>query len=113
MKLSNQQIEAIINSIKSKEQKQIDVERKEHQSNPKFAKEAERIFVIIDKLPTSIKSHMYSDLKSVSNITKVLAGDFEPKTKLSSSSDLRNKLILTSIDASSLEELKNKLDIEF
>ncbi len=114
MKLSNQQIEAIITNICSKQNLIIVAEKNAIRKDKKIISEAKKYFDILNQIPKDVRIRTYID-KTLSQFIEYVieTRKIKPKTSEIKRSELTNKIILASIDAKSLIELKTKLNIEF
>ena len=114
MKLSNQQVDALAVEICKKNNQKIEKEKSERLKNPEVIKKAKVAFAIFSKLDDIGKkavSPYYA--KKLSDFVAAYAEEIEIKTVYFRESDIKNKIILASIDSSSLDELKTKLNYEF
>lgn len=113
MKLSNPQIQAIINEVAKKEQVKLDDDYKK--SKDALTKEkipiAKKYFTMYNALPNDLRKHISPyDRVTEKSILNSLVGI---EKKSFNRSELENKIILASIDSNDLEELKKKLKIIF
>jgi hypothetical protein len=110
MKLSNQQIDAIIETQSAKLTKQkADISSK-LKDNIKLKKEAKRWAEYIAKIPDNIIPQ-YNKPKEESILIKLVAEVMAINNINLPTSDLRNKLIIASIDSKDMAELQEKLGI--
>lgn len=114
MKLSNQQIEAIVNSVKAETNKKIAKEEADIKARKDVQQEAKKYFNLLQTIPAEVRKVAYID----KNLNYLIEGvvsmkKLYPKTKKVSADELKHKIILASIDSETIEELKNKLDITF
>lgn len=111
MKLSNNQIRAIIDQIASKEQIKLDADyKKEKDAILKIKKPlAKKYFALYSKLPLELKKL----LKNYDGISEssILDSITNVKIKRFDRNDMYNKIIIASIDSKDLDELKKKLKI--
>ena len=112
MKLSNQQIDSIVSSVIRKQRQEQEKELSAYKNNPLVLKELNKTLALVDKMPEKIKTH-FKNRYYKSDFVSWLIEDFKPSVRIDSHSDLKEKIILASIDSSTLEELKNKLGIQF
>lgn len=113
MKLSNQQIEVIVNLIaKQKEEKanalnavKIKKEKQNHKAR------AQLLFKQYKTLPEDLKKFIKNYGKTEEEMVEFLMKNVE-QVKINKQ-EIRDSIILASIDAESLAELKGKLKISF
>ena len=113
MKLTNQQIEAVISNVREIEETKFEKEYKEKKDKETKAKAplAKKYYQMYKSLPVELQKHFspydrISESSILNSLVKVEKKTFQTK-------ELRNKIILASIDAASLEELKMKLKLSF
>lgn len=113
MKLSNPQINAIINEVAKTEQVKLDADYKK--SKEALVKEktpvAKKYFALYNALPADLRKH----LSPYDRVTEkgILDSLVKIDKKQYNRSELESKIILASIDANDLEELKKKLKLNF
>lgn len=114
MKLSNQQIEAIVNSVKAETNKKIAKEEADIKSRKDVQQEAKKYYNLLLTIPSEVRRVAYLDKKLNQLIEGVVSmKKLHPKTERVSAEALKDKIILASIDSATIEELKNKMGITF
>jgi len=115
MKLTRYQIDAIIAQVRSEEKKQtalgLSKIRKQYSGNAKIL--AAKYHKSLQQIPASVRQLLNIEFYSIGAIQERLIKQIVPKEKVISYEDLRRKIILASIDATTVEELKRKLNIKF
>lgn len=113
MKLTNQQIDALLNNVEKQKkleyQKEYDLKVKEN--NIKNKKEITSLLKTYEKIPKILKDLMYynknlSEKTITDSLNKIEKKSFDK-------SDLKNQIIIASIDSKDMEELQKKLSIKF
>lgn len=113
MKLSNQQIRALATQLTIEQnKKQLPlIKAAEKKLENAAQKEAMNLLKIINKIPLEIRRILYSDMSpSLKSLTKKLQKNHGIPTY--SVSDMEDKIIVASIEANTIEELKRKLKIK-
>lgn len=113
MKLTNQQIDAIVNEAIGANSVAINEEKDKIRNDKKVISEAEKYMTILEKIPNDIRNIVYN-LRSITKDTfiQAITSKIERKVTVLNSNKLRNKIIIASIDSKDIEELKSKLKIE-
>jgi hypothetical protein len=113
MKLSNQQIEALIAKIQKENKAKILQEVEALRNDPVIIKKAEGYKQLLSKVPKDIRdcSRYSDDRDMLKKIITELVDKSKIKTKELYSSDLRNDILVASIESNDLKELSNKLGI--
>ena len=113
MKLSKQQVEAIVCSVAEKENIKIRSEAKKSETILRKEKLplAKKYFAMYQALPTDLRKHLspYDRVSEKSILDSLVSVDIKSFDKDS----LRRKLILASIDSKDMDELKKKLNLTF
>lgn len=114
MKLTNQQIDAIIENVCSKNKAQREAEKEAIRNNKEVITEAKKYYALIQKIPKNIRQYAYIDKDLHTLIHGVIrAKKLKPTTKEIDRNQLRTNIILKSIDCSTLDDLKKKLNLKF
>lgn len=111
MKLTNQQIDAVVETIYSKEYKakQILIDKKDTEARKTALPKAKELYKIYEKIPKTVRDCLrYNSTVTIKKIIDALVK--ESKIKNVSRDEIRNKVLIASIDSSTLDELKTKLD---
>jgi uncharacterized pyridoxal phosphate-containing UPF0001 family protein len=115
MKLTRYQINAIIDEIRSQEKKEVaqglSKIRKQYSPNAKIL--ATKYHKSLQHIPADVRELLNIEFYSIGAIQERLLKRIVPKARVVSFDDLRRKIILASIDSSTVEELKRKLNIKF
>lgn len=116
MKLTNQQINALIpefsKSDSIKKENAIAVEKMKR--NKSVIELAKRIKRSIDLMPSEYKGSYLSYEARRSTLNQIISNIAEgkaPKKKYLTDSDIKNKIIIASIDSKDLAELKRKIKL--
>ena len=114
MRLTNQQVDAIIDNVCSENRSKIDAEKKAIRENKEVLKEAKKYYDLIQQIPKEVRRLSYVD-KDMRGLIEAVVGAkrLMPTTKETKRNDLRSKIILASIDCKTLAELKTKLKLVF
>lgn len=112
MRLTNQQIDAIMDNVCSKNRNKIEAEKKAIRASKEVQKEAKKYYDLIHQIPKEVRRLCYLD-KDMRNIIEGVVGAkrLSPSTKEIRRSDLRSEIILASVDCKTLSELSNKLKL--
>jgi hypothetical protein len=113
MRLSNQQIEAILDKIEEKQSAKSEAEYKRRTEEEMKKKQAlaNEYYLIYKKLPLRLKSMIrgYSAVTRTFILNQLV--DVQRPSDGISRRELKNKIILASIDVKTMDELKKKLNI--
>lgn len=114
MKITNQQINAIVSEAIRKENLRVSNENNKLREDTRIVAEARKYLSLIEKIPLDIRKSIYGsygiNLDNIVNAiiaAKKLTIPYELNY-----SEIRNKIIIASIDSKDIEELKSKLKIE-
>jgi flagellar motor switch protein FliM len=113
MKLSNQQIDALLavmeENHKAKNRKANEKSRED--AKKKVQERVRRYMDVYKSVPAELRAVMYSDRNLTSQkLTERLAK--HTKSESFDESKMRNKILIASIDSATMDELKKKIKIE-
>lgn len=112
MKLTNLQLDTIINHLNRENEKVRNAEKEKRAKDKKIIGEAKKWSKYLSKLPSGLVQSLYiGDKISYSNIHMKLCEQQAIKTKPLDTKALREKIILASIDCKDFTELKKRLKI--
>ena len=115
MRLTRYQIDAIASIVIANKKKEIEAETKKIRSE--CSAPVKRLVDKYHKILTSVPSHVRESIRisvpSKAEMAKMMLKDIGSTQFLPLRSEIESKIILASIDATTVEELKRKLNIKF
>lgn len=111
MRLNNRQIEVIVTKIVKEQENARNIELEKELTNPKLVKEGEKILKTLESLPEWARNYQYRTLKPILFELFRNSG-VKLQTVVESYQTIRNKIILATINTTTLDELFTKLNIE-
>jgi len=112
MKLSNQQIDALVAKVQKVAEEKRDAEIKKRKNNPKIQSLANQYVAIAKKLPNDIRRLFYmDDARDFKNTIIEHLIDKKNLPEECYSKDTKNKILIASIDANDLDQLQKALGI--
>lgn len=114
MKITNQQIDAIVSETMRKENLRVNNEKDKLKEDTRIVAEARKYLSLIEKIPLDIRKSIYGfyDINLDKIVNAIIAAKKLTIPYKLNHSELRNKIIIASIDSKDIEELKSKLKIE-
>ena len=115
MKLARYQINAIANRIIENKKKEIQAETKKIRSecSAPVKRVVDKYHKILSSIPTNVREALGINVPGKAEMTKRMMRDIDSVEKTPLRSEIESKIILASIDSSTVEELKRKLNIKF
>lgn len=112
MKISGQQIDCLVMAAVAKSKEARDLEIKAIKRDKKLIALAKKYTKILNQIPKDIRVSMYID-KEEYRFINALVEKHKLKTNILNFQEVKNKIIIASIEVESLEELKRKLKLDF
>lgn len=109
MKISSLQVEALVSQIIADNKREIAKERKEIQKKEKQKGIAKKYARLIAQIPQEVRRVTYLKDYTEDYFVEKLSDYTKVKTKALDRNEVRNKILLASIDAQDLEQIKQNL----
>lgn len=114
MKLTNQQISAIVNKVREGVKIKQNAERESFYKDKELIKKAKDYKKLYDSLPADFKNQVcYTRTRTEKDFLDKFVENKSSKIKNIDSNILTQDIILMSIDCNDLEDIKKKLNITF
>jgi len=115
MRLTSAHINAIVSKVRMENRKRRELELKKARAKhlQQASSLAIRYWKILDGIPSDMKELLHIPDLSRRDIQKRLLGQIALEEKDIDYADLKNRILLASIDSDSLEEIKRKLNLKF
>ena len=114
MKLSNQELDALVGTIISIEKQKVDTFNENLQKNPskQDVEKSKKYYKALSSVPIAIRKKLnYYDNPSEKDVLTVIVS-FKKKTYISHGNDLRNDIVVKSMESENLGALKKKLGLK-
>lgn len=117
MKLDKHQIQALAAAVRQKREREAKKFNAALKADKKVIAEAKRIVATVNKLPENIKVHLrdsYGRSKTILTVNSVIDRLVRPKMKEEHcyNSTIEQQIIIATIDANDLAELKRKIGLD-
>lgn len=116
MKLSNQQLEALVSKVYNEEQKINDKiyldAKKKVQSDKKHLAVAKKYAAALNSIPQSLRKRMYIDKGDEKEFLAYITRPLIPELKHVEKQPIRDKILIASIESDTLIQLQDKLKIK-